>query len=1048
MSDEPTSGRLRAAAAVLVLLPWTGLAAQLTGGLTVEVTDEQGPLSGATVTLSHPERRVQPYHERTDREGRAYFPVLPAGGGYVVEVAHTGRGTVRIDELRVTSSGNRVVPVILTEQYTEEVRVRERPPVVDLEKSSTSTRFTDDFIQDLPVLGRFYQNVLTLAPGVQDANNDGNPNVHGSRARDFKALVNGVSNVDPLTGQFRANINPNSIEEMEIITAGAGPEFGRAQGGYANIIQKQGGNQFEGVFDFIYRTSALDGDGAATIPRQRRPDFDWIQPSLQVSGPIVKDRAWYRLSHEWIDRDDPVNTLNAIEVVTRKQQINSDQLTWQVSPRNKLAFKYDANPLDVFNFGVSSLTPASASRQLGFEADTYSVVWSAPHSPRVFVESLVAWQDGGFSVRPSERGVANDCLIGMDLIESAHCRNLDDGRTSGSYWLDFRDHRQRFTVKSDATVHLRRRLLGMSHQLKFGLIVENERYVRDIETRPRLAFDVFRPVPGAGQSGGLEVELIGLASMTLGIPQQQRARATGLTWGIYVKDQLKPAQNLTIEIGGRLEREFINAPGLEPFDPSAELAAYEALLAQGAHAFIARIRSFTAFEGSQVLQAELKRILNIPGHLNHLFGPIVNQAAGQDRKRRPTDIRLLNTNFSPFVALAWDPWSNGRTKLAFSAGRHYNNVPLIVPLQEVAPAETSVDFRATRIDGAWAVESLANLSGKLDPVASLDVIDHELRTPYQDELTFTFQRELWAETSLNLTYVKREYRDQLQDFDLNHVSGDYGRCVVPRRGGDPPIDFSQGPDGIVDDCTGSYVVGPPEAGGPINVLPLLARPDGIPDLYTVNPFWGEVNLIGNFNSADYEGVVLGIARRQYRGWELQGSYTWSMARGDGEDFRQFLGDDDSLRANEQGFQSTDQRHVVKLAATTITAWGIRLGGTAIWQSGLPFSVLSQRFSFASSVPSLQGFGTNGAQARLSYPTQTRNDARNVPYWDFNVKATRELNLRGGVNLQLSGEIFNLLNDGTYIIYNPALETGFRLNGNNDAFRRFGRRYQVGMRLSF
>ena len=42
--------------------------------------------------------------------------------------------------------------------------------------------------------------MLTLAPGVQDADGDGNPNVHGSRDRDFKAEVGGVSNVDPLTG--------------------------------------------------------------------------------------------------------------------------------------------------------------------------------------------------------------------------------------------------------------------------------------------------------------------------------------------------------------------------------------------------------------------------------------------------------------------------------------------------------------------------------------------------------------------------------------------------------------------------------------------------------------------------------------------------------------------------------------------------------------------------------------------------------------------------------------------------------------------------------
>ena len=43
-----------------------------------------------------------------------------------------------------------------------------------------------------------------------------------------------------------------------------------------------------------------------------------------------------------------------------------------------------------------------------------------------------------------------------------------------------------------------------------------------------------------------------------------------------------------------------------------------------------------------------------------------------------------------------------------------------------------------------------------------------------------------------------------------------------------------------------------------------------------------------------------------------------MARGDGEDFFQSLGDDRSLLEDEVGFQSNDRRHVVKLNATTIT----------------------------------------------------------------------------------------------------------------------------------
>ncbi|MEN8198316.1 MAG: hypothetical protein ABFS30_17735, partial [Pseudomonadota bacterium] len=71
-------------------------------------------------------------------------------------------------------------------------------------------------------------------------------------------------------------------------------------------------------------------------------------------------------------------------------------------------------------------------------------------------------------------------------------------------------------------------------------------------------------------------------------------------------------------------------------------------------------------------------------------------------------------------------------------------------------------------------------------------------------------------------------------------------------------------------------------------------PDGVPDLYTMNPLWGEVYYLSNLNSSDYKGIVLEFTRRQYRGWEMNGSYTWSESKGDGEDWRQEFGDDRSL----------------------------------------------------------------------------------------------------------------------------------------------------------
>src|SRR6185369_10690464 len=152
--------------------------------------------------------------------------------------------------------------VTLREAVTERIKVEGKSDVVDTEKGGTTTHITSEFISGLPVLGTDYQDVLTLAPGVTDVNNTGNPNIHGARDTDVVTLVDGVSTTDPFDGHFGQNLNTESIEEIEVITSGAGAQFSRAQGGFVNIVTKSGGNEFKGTFTFAMRTYRMDGDGA------------------------------------------------------------------------------------------------------------------------------------------------------------------------------------------------------------------------------------------------------------------------------------------------------------------------------------------------------------------------------------------------------------------------------------------------------------------------------------------------------------------------------------------------------------------------------------------------------------------------------------------------------------------------------------------------------------------------------------------------------------------------------------------------------------------
>ena len=114
------------------------------------------------------------------------------------------------------------------------------------------------------------------------------------------------------------------------------------------------------------------------------------------------------------------------------------------------------------------------------------------------------------------------------------------------------------------------------------------------------------------------------------------------------------------------------------------------------------------------------------------------------------------------------------------------------------------------------------------------------------------------------------------------------------------------PDGIIDDCIGKIEIPRNQdidSEDPLAREVRLERPDGIPDLYLTNPVFGDVFFLSNINSIDYSGYTLEVTRRQYRSWEMNGSYVFSRAIGDGEDYDQLLGDDRSLQREERGYQS-------------------------------------------------------------------------------------------------------------------------------------------------
>ncbi len=428
-------------ACLLFLLLPASARALAPSGINGVVVDRNGtPLPGVTVTVSDGARGMAPRGTVTDSRGQYRIVPLPPGPGYTLRVSFPGLATVTLSEIAVEPGRLTAVPVQLRpeSEVKERVRVVGRTDIVDTTSTTLHTDFSAEFIDALPILGRNYQGLLTLAPGVTDVDGTGNPNIHGARDTDVITLVDGVSTVDPLTGHAGQQLNIESIQELEIKTSGASAEFSRGQGGFVNILTKSGGNEFQGTFKFYWRGDRLDGDGAGIDDPGlhgglgevglRDLTFNDYLPFLSLGGPIRKDKAWYFVTAEYIQQQEPINALTQSFVRGTREMRVFGKASWDVSANHKLVLSATLDPQEYTNQGLDSSTAIESGYTSREGGRNLVLKETSIFSPDVFLETTVQ------SFHASPRRIAT-----LDPDSNGNGILYDDRNHNGFYEAAERD---------------------------------------------------------------------------------------------------------------------------------------------------------------------------------------------------------------------------------------------------------------------------------------------------------------------------------------------------------------------------------------------------------------------------------------------------------------------------------------------------------------------------------------------------------------------------------------------------------------------------------
>ena len=288
----------------------SGLNAQVqatNGSIQGDVTDTAGAaIVGADVEADAVDTATV-HKAVTDGSGHFGFPSLQPGR-YEVKVSKSGFATTIQQNLTLTVGLTTSLKLTLKVVGAAESVVVTSTPQVDVVTDSSTATLNDVTIATTPVLGRKFEDLLTLTPGVSIVQGpDGDEiNINGQRGIFNNVSLDGGDYNNGFFGEqsggqrAAVDITLEAVKEFQVVASGANAEFGRTGGGVVNVITKSGTNDLHGSLFHYQRLEGLTGKTSDGTPLT---DFHREQFGGSAGGHIIKDKLFFFGAGEGIDEN-------------------------------------------------------------------------------------------------------------------------------------------------------------------------------------------------------------------------------------------------------------------------------------------------------------------------------------------------------------------------------------------------------------------------------------------------------------------------------------------------------------------------------------------------------------------------------------------------------------------------------------------------------------------------------------------------------------------------------------------------------------------------
>jgi hypothetical protein len=299
----------------------------------------------------------------TTESGLYVLPSLPVGV-YKLTISQQGFAVSVIEQVTLRTGDTRTIDVTLQVggvDSTVEIVAADALPV-DRSSFTVGTVIKNEQVQNLPINGRHWASLMTLAPGAVNTGSGSQNSVRfNGRGRDENNFtLDGIDQTgikDPRQEEnLRLVISTEAVAEFRINTAIYSADQGAGAGAQVNLVSRSGTNEFHGSLFHFLRNDVFDArafndfDNPAERDGGVQDPFRLNQFGGRIGGPAIKDRSFFFLSYEGLRQRRGVTFTNLVPSAAFRAQVAASPNAAVLKP-----------VLDLYPLGTTSVNATTDS---------------------------------------------------------------------------------------------------------------------------------------------------------------------------------------------------------------------------------------------------------------------------------------------------------------------------------------------------------------------------------------------------------------------------------------------------------------------------------------------------------------------------------------------------------------------------------------------------------------------------------------------------------------------------------------------------------------